>query len=344
MKKCVYVVLLAVLFGFDFSEGGVSVVMNSSFEENGRMDSIIATAPVKWVVNRTSPSFGGNVGYNYAWTKRPHGDYCLTLVSNAYGEYDLGNMIKASQQVYMDQATMLTFSVKLATDQNRAWDGAKRSAAVLIGDEVIWQSPAGADIRGEYVDQTYVIDAKFKDGNKHELSLVLVSNVDESWSNPVVYRVSWDVVRFDVYCGGFGYLPGDLNLDCYVDFLDYGILADKWLADANELAGYGMPDVGLVDERSLYVIAKDWLGCTEWIDANSVNCTVVELPEADVNQDGIVDCNEMGLQGLLSEWLLEEPNELNYDLDDSGYVDGVDYAIKAQEAQGKNWLYGMESE
>jgi hypothetical protein len=344
MKKSVYLALLVVLFGVNLSEGGVSVVMNGSFEDDnwtGPQD-IIVLCPKGWpeiyVPQNTSgyyTKFGGYVGR--AW--KEHGDHSLTLYSKSTGTFVEGDNAFLCQDVYLDDVNSIDFTVNLTTDYPADCNWSNHEFSVFIGIDgiVVWDSlnelPAGGN--GEYAGR--VDNIEISDGQPHVLAIGMISNNTTSYPYYITYLASVDFVRFDTHCGGFGYLAGDLDRNCYVDFTDYAMLADKWLGDANELGGYGMPDEGVVDEYSLAIIAEEWLACT---NSNDANCVCAPLCYEDVTGDGVVDGLDMA--ALCEQWLLEEPNDLSCDFNYDGFVDAADYAAMANKWRQKNWMYGLE--
>ena len=70
-------------------------------------------------------------------------------------------------------------------------------------------------------------------------------------------------MKFDTYCGGFGYLREDLNLDCTVNFLDFAILAEKWMEE-NVAYEYDLLEDGVVDEGDVMAFADKWLNDRNW--------------------------------------------------------------------------------
>ena len=343
MKKCVYLALLVVLIGVDFSEGGVSIVMNGSFEDDrwtGPQD-ITVLCPKGWPDVYVSPNqfgqytLGGYVGQ--AWHK--HGDYSISFYSMSSGKFAENQYVEVCQEVYLNDVNSMDFVVHLTTDYapDCNWSNHEFSVLVRIDESVVWDSlqncPAGGN--GEYAGR--VDNIEISDSEPHTLGIGMISNNTTSQSYWITYIASVDFVRFDTHCGGFGYLAGDLNRDCYVGFADYAMLADKWLGDANELGGYGMPDEGIVDEYSLAIIAEEWLACT---NSNDANCVCVRVGYEDVTGDGVIDGADIAM--LCGEWLLEEPNELSCDMNRDGFVDAVDYAAMANKWRQKNWTYGLE--
>ena len=54
-------------------------------------------------------------------------------------------------------------------------------------------------------------------------------NEDEETASFYDYIASWDFVKFDTHCGGFGYLEADISQDCYVDFVDFAMFGEHFL-------------------------------------------------------------------------------------------------------------------
>jgi hypothetical protein len=56
-------------------------------------------------------------------------------------------------------------------------------------------------------------------------------------------------------CGFWGYFPGDVNEDCYVDLLDYSQIAREWLGTTDPLLD----------------VATDWTACTDPASGDCAN-------------------------------------------------------------------------
>jgi len=346
MKKRFYAALLIVVLGVNLSEGSVSIVMNGSFEDNNwsERQDITVQCPKGWpevyVPQNASGNytkFGAYVGR--AW--KEHGEYSLTLYSKSTGTFVEGDNACICQDVYLDDVSSIDFTVNLTTDYPADCNWSNHEFSVFVGLDgvVVWDSlqelPTGGN--GEYSGR--IDNIEINDGQPHTLAIGMISNKNKSYPYYISYVASVDLMRFDTHCGGFGYLEGDLDHDCRVGFADYAMLADKWLADASELDGYGMPDEGIVDEYSLAIIAEEWLESTNSADPNS-DPIYVPVCYEDVTRDGIVDGLDVAM--FCGEWLLEEPNELSCDLNYDGFVDAVDYAAVANKWCEKNWMYGLE--
>jgi len=57
----------------------------------------------------------------------------------------------------------------------------------------------------------------------------ICQSTDSDYDDIPVKSVSVAVYDNDLGCGSWGYLDSDINKDCYVNLLDFAILAEKWL-------------------------------------------------------------------------------------------------------------------
>jgi hypothetical protein len=208
----------------------ISLIKNGSFENDGVINSITADdTPQYWCdVNIPSDKFGGWINDIY-WST--HDGNSLTLYSKMFEMFTAGDIATVSQQVYLMDVNEIIFDVRLGTFGGEPWDPNERSAVLLIDGNVIWDSNTslGPNADGEYLNQTADVNQTYKDENSHTLSLGIRANISEL--SFFQYWAQWDFIKFDAYCGGFGYLPEDLNRDCYVDILDLEMLAKEWLAE-----------------------------------------------------------------------------------------------------------------
>jgi hypothetical protein len=331
MKKAIVigVIMLNLLLG-NWAKAGVSLVRNGSFEHDGHsIPDITAEAPRYWCdVNIPSDKFGGKV--NTDWST--YGDYSLTLSSKAGSAFVNGDMVTVSQEVYLTKANGIIFDVVLTgTHGAFPWTSEKFSAILQIDGNDVWDSNDWLpDENGEYTIE--VNDVNIDDANLHTLSLAMRAN--KSDTHITEYRVRWDFVKFDRYCGGFGYLPEDLNYDCYVDFLDFAMLAGWWLEE-NPAWKYDLFEDGLVDEYDVAVFAEGWLDCSSWDDAN---CYEVELLAGDIDDSGEVDLSDVSVLG--GDWL-GAGDCIKADINDDGVVNFVDFAVLTGQWRQRSWLYGL---
>jgi hypothetical protein len=57
---------------------------------------------------------------------------------------------------------------------------------------------------------------------------------DQDYDGISISSVEVDVIDNEETCGDWGYLPTDLNRDCYVNFADFAIFAEQWLQAASD--------------------------------------------------------------------------------------------------------------
>lgn len=235
MQKQAFIKVVIIMLAFaGYIRADVSVIVNGSFEDDGSIDDIIEQEPNGWSdVNFPAdefgvPKFGGYV-YN-DWVQE--GNYNLTLFSNEDVTFD-GNTAMVSQQVNLRDVNQIFFDIRLDTYSDSyepPWDPNKCTAVVLIDDEVVWESnDVGPDVRDEYFNQTVDVSGQYGDRGLHKLSLGM--RVSEGETPDFFYFTDWDDVRFDISCGGNGYLAVDFSCDCYVDFIDLAELVEVWLAE-----------------------------------------------------------------------------------------------------------------
>ena len=332
------IVIAVIIIGLvlaHWAQAGVSLVRNGSFEDNGySIPDIKAEAPQYWCdVNwpEDTSKFNGSVVDYEVWST--HGDYSLTLSSKAGSAFVDGDMVTVSQKVYLMDVNQIIFDIKLSgTHGAFPWTSEKFSALVLIDGNDAWDSNGSVpDENGEYTIE--VNNINIKDANLHTLSLAMRANKTDT--NITQYRVRWDFVKFDAHCGGFGYWPEDLNYDCYVDFLDFAMLAKHWLEE-NPAYKYDLFEDGVVDEYDLEVFAEGWLDCSDW---QYENCYEVELLAGDIDDSGQVDFRDVSI--LTGGWLAPVDCNTRADINSDGVVNFEDFAVLAEEWWLKSWLYGL---
>ena len=306
------------------SQAGVSLVMNGSFENDGLISDIALEAPRRWCdVNVPAGKFGGWI--DSAWDT--HGDYSLSLYSE-YGSFAAGDMVTVSQQVYLEDAEQIIFDLRLGTVFGYTWDPAKRSALILIDGNIVWDSDElTPNISDEYLNQIVDVDEIYRDANSHTLSLAL--SVDETGSE-WFYRflAQWDFVKFDTYCGGFGYLPEDLNLDCYVDMLDLKLMSEQWLAEELNL------EYDLYADHDLIINLPDFATFAfYWQDQN---CAQLDWCRgSDFDRSGAVDYVDLMI--FADHWLGDVIYLLS-DLSGNDFVNFADFASLAD-----SWQHNTDS-
>ena len=316
-----------------WTQAGVSIVRNGSFEDDGQIADITAQAPQYWCdVNVPSDKFAGKA--NTDWST--YGDYSLILYSKALGKCNDGDMAMVSQQVYLtEDANQIIFDLKLSSSSGD-WDPVKRSAVVLIDGNDVWDSNTLGS--GEYFKVSVDVNEEYKDANLHTLSLAIRSNVTETLFPYREYRARWDFVKFDTHCGGFGYLPEDLNHDCYVDMKDLEILLGQWLVEDPNYE-YDLFEDGIVNFYDFAFFAEYWTTNSDWENWQDENCYEAELLAGDIDDSGQVDLRDVSI--FTSDWLAPVDCDTRADINGDGVVNFEDFAVLAEEWWLKSWLYGL---
>ncbi len=338
MKKAVFII--AVMFMMLLSnttKGGVSLVMNGSFENDGEIAPITTENTPQYWCDVNIPTGKFLCWVNTDWSTYGDGN-SLTFYSELTA-FVAGDMAMVSQQVYLEEdVNQIIFDLKLGAAGGYPWDPDKRSALVLIDNDIIWDSGDWpADANGEYRNQPVDINDVYKDGNWHTLKLAIRSNVSETeWFYE--YTARWDFIKFDKYCGGFGYLWEDLNLDCYVDILDLKLLAEHWLADdPNE--EYDLFQDSFVDFYDFASLAEYWMCNTYWENWQSDNCFEMELLTGDLDDSGEVNSGDIAI--FADNWL-NEVSCNKADLNKDGSVNFLDFAVLANQWLHISWLYRLQ--
>ncbi len=340
MKKAtVTAAIMVMLLLAHWAQGGVSMVRNGSFENDGVINSITAEdTPQYWCDVNIPDKFGGKV--NKDWWTHSYNDgdgNSLTLYSRSNQDFVAGDMAMVSQQVYLTGVNEIIFDIELSgTHSLFPWDSESFSAVLEIDGNDVWDSNQLPDGDAEYTIE--VNDININDTDLHTLSLVMRANKDET--HYFQYQVRWDFVKFDVHCGGFGYLSEDLNRDCYVDILDLGMLAEEWLAEEPAYnCDLFADDEGIVNLRDFAIFASYWLDNTDWKNWQDDNCFEIELPAGDLNDDGVVNLRDFAV--LAGDWM-SRGRCIRSDIDGSGVVDYGDISKLTEQWLEKNWLYGLK--
>jgi hypothetical protein len=345
MKKKVFIMAVIVLMSGHLAQAGVSIVKNGSFENNGAISDVNTTAPQYWCsINIPATKFAGKV--DNTW--KTQGSYSLTLYSKSLSKCNAGDMAVVSQDVYLtEDANQIIFDLKLSVSSG-SWDKTKRSAIVMMDGTVVWDSNNWpADANSEYRNQ--IIDINdfngIGDANLHVLSVAIKSKVTETVYPYKEYQTSWDFVKFNAHCGGFGYLPEDLNMDCYVDINDLGMLAGQWLAtepNYNDRYDLFIDDSNTINFYDYAVLAAGWLDNSDWQNWQADNCYEVLPLDTDIDNDGVVNFQDFAI--LANDWMKTKTvgGCLKGDINCSGSVDYKDIAVMADEWLMTSWMYGLE--
>ncbi len=335
-KRIIFVMVIVMMFSINNSLAGMSLIGNGSFEDDGALSDITVASPNEWFTDSNFPSsnFGGKV--DDVWSTHGYDDSgfnSLTLYSKYNVKCNEGETALLSQEVYLeDGAEKLILDLKLSSSSGVAlstWHPSKRIAVVKIDGYDVWTSTGSTPDSNDELRNLEIslIDVNgFGDANPHILSLGLRSTVTESFKPYVEYRARWDFVKFDIYCGGFGYLPEDLNRDCYVNFSDYSVLAAKWL-ETSLLGKCDLIKNGVVDRVDVREFAGGWLDNSDWKNWADDNCYESVPLTKNLNGDEIVNFIDYAL--LVQGW-------------NSGEIDYNDIRQMNEEWLEKSWIYWLE--
>ncbi|MFC1739044.1 hypothetical protein ACFL1G_08355 [Planctomycetota bacterium] len=319
MKKVVLTiaVMIMLLLG-GYARADFSWIANGSFEYDGGIENIKNEMPFGWYDVDIPSDFSGAVSSSWA----SDGNYNLTFLSDMLGEFEPDDIATISQYVYLSDVNEIIFDIKLETNPSfDSWDPTKRSAVIKIDDDIVWNSSSlgTGDLSGEYFDLVVDVSemAKYKDGQRHLLSLGLRSNTSESWPF-IEYSAKWDYLRFNTHCQGYGYLEGDFDHDCFVDVNDLKLFVDHWLDDVEDFNDFDLYYDNKVAFSDYAIFANNWMSNSYGQDA---------ILEYDLNLDGIVNFADFAIKA--QQWQAE-----GIDFDElEAFVD---------KWLTTNWMYGLE--
>jgi hypothetical protein len=265
--------MMSILLAADWANAEVCEIVNGSFEDGGTIDDITAREPNGWEPNIPSGKFTGSI--DASWST--NGRFSLFLTSIWFKAFDANDSAIVSQDVILDDVNEITFDLKLDTYTGLAWDPNIATAVVMIDDRIVWEpNSVSADIRGEYIGQSYAVQDKYRDGNPHKLSIGLRIKIDTQSGFFEYYRVRWDSIDCVVYCDGGGFLAGDFNRDCLVDANDLQQVADVWLLEVESADKYNLfrdddlDGFGTINFYDLAILADNWL-LTSYLEQQEVN-------------------------------------------------------------------------
>lgn len=329
MKKetvFIAVMLMATILNNTFA--GISIVVNGSFENDGRRISTITEddTPQRWSdVNLPTKKFGAWVEND--WSSYFDNGYSLTIFTTGFEEpshpsFADGQIGSLSQWVELNDVNEIIFDLKLGTNYSSInWDPSERTAIIMIGNDVVWESNSlSPNPFGEYefYDLTYKVEPQYQVPGRQKLSVGIRSEVDgiaiyQYWSQ-------WDFIRFNTHCdcGGYDYPAGDISRNCYVDEFDLRMLVAEWLYEPSAQIYDLYEDAdNIVNSRDYAVLAWDWMSEDFGLDS--------PLIDIDLDNDGIVNFHDYAI--AIADW------------------DGQDYDDVKEIADiwlEKSWIYGLD--
>jgi hypothetical protein len=262
MKKAITIgMTMFLLLAGNSVQAQICQIANGSFEDDGSINNISIQEPNGWDVNIPASKFFGYV--NTDWPTDVNSEYNLTLYAESWNTFTASDMATVSQDMNLTDVNEIIFDLKLE-NFGFEWDPNICNAVLLIDDDVVWQSSTeSSDVRGEYFNQAYSIEDKYRDGQLHKLSLGIRVNVDEMLFER--YFTYWDSIECTVFCDGWGLLAGDFNQDCFVDIYDLELFADVWLTDIEPYSRYNLfrgddtEQNAIANFYDLTIFADNWL-------------------------------------------------------------------------------------
>ncbi len=299
MQKQAFIKAVIIMLAFaSYIRADVSVIVNGSFEDDGQINNITAPEPNGWDVNLPPDQFDGWVFDEWV----TDGSFNLTLYSDSFQAFEVNDIATLSQEVILWDVNNIIFDIELDTSGNNVWDPNKRTAVLMIDDEVVWESnDVGPDVRDEYFNQTVNVSGLY-DAGLHKLSLGLRADVNEVPTS-IKYYTEWDFIRFDLHCGDVGFLDGDFTRDCYVDANDLRILVQVWLQEVdpydkyNLFSGDDLEPYGVINFYDFAVFFETWDGNTVdlknfvdvWLDEVEPNNIYNLFSADDIEPNGVIN-------------------------------------------------------
>jgi hypothetical protein len=235
-------------------------LINASFEDDGQVNNVAVVSPSGWDADLPAGKFRGTVSSGRA----TEGQYSLMLNCEWFVAMAAGDTATVSQELVLDGIDRISFDVELYTLGYTRWDPNVCTAVVLVDDDVVWESnfPRN-DIGGEYPDQTFAVDAKYRDGRPHRLGLGL--RVHAAGMLFERYASSWDSIECVPFSPGTQPLPGDFDGDGLVDIGDLMTMAAMWMDEVPSSSPYNLSGIddgedftGRVNFYDLAVLGHGW--------------------------------------------------------------------------------------
>jgi hypothetical protein len=243
------------------TRAGTCEIVNGSFEADGRIDNLAQQDPNGWVAEIPAGQFAAKT--DASWSTE--GNWSLNIASQWFIAFTAGDMAKVSQQISLTDVDEIKFDVRVGTYTGVNWDPNIATVFLMIDDDVVWEPNDAVPNLYVYLDQSYAVEDKYRDGNLHTLSFGLIINADAPNGFFEFYRAWWDNIDCGLFCNGGGILPGDFNRDCYVDITDMQQMADLWLAELpasdwlNLVSDDDVDEIGFVNFLDFSAFADNWL-------------------------------------------------------------------------------------
>lgn len=255
-------VVMGMLLTISSIQAGTCEIVNGSFEADGRIDNLAQQDPNGWVAE-IPPDGSFTAKTDASWAS--DGRFSLNISSQWFKAFTAGDMAKVSQQISLTDIDEIKFDVKVGRYTGANWDPNIATIFLMIDDDVVWEPNDAIPNLTVYLDQSYAVENKYRDGNIHTLSLGLKINADAPNGFFEFYYSWWDNIECGLLCNGGGILPGDFNRDCFVDITDMQQMANLWLAELsatdlfNLVSDDDVDTIGFVNFLDFSAFADNWL-------------------------------------------------------------------------------------
>jgi len=261
-------VIMVVLSAANLARSKECGIVNPSFEvDHGGIENIAIVEPNGWSVDMSGGKFFGYIDTYTRTGWATDGSYSLEMYSNK-AQFLAGEMATVAQEIDLSDTAAILFDVKLDTASAVVpWDPNVCRAVILIDGDVVWESNSVGKIKGEYLDQVYVVEHKYRTTEPHTLAFGMRINQNIPFYLGKLYITQWDMFECSL-CPGLGVIEGDIDGDCCVDANDLKLLADLWLSDGVDpndpanLSGVGddLTSYATIDFRDFANYAAAWPG------------------------------------------------------------------------------------
>lgn len=365
IKICLMVCIMLLCANTIFATG--HGLVNGSFEDDKRIIDISTREPNGWDVNVPVLQFGGLVDNLFGVTD---GNWSLTLYSKYYKTFEVNDIAFVWQLVDLSDVNQIFFDVHLDT-YGGVWNPAKRSAVVMIDEQVMWESPkTGSDIRGQYLNQ--VINLNYSQSGLHRFAIGIRADVKETAA--IEYYTDWDNITVVVGEPNLPFEPEFVivskrrvgrtifDYDCKVSLENLSpftvrvtqfeiqsvptnmTVIDSYVSDFEQIGAeetktsadtctFRVDRSELIDAAQIkWRVSYEIVNTCQTMHQASISMLKFELNLGDFNIDGQVD--NADLVSLAEKWLWTGvPGSIQQDIVKDGRVDFLDFAIIAE-----HWL------
>ncbi|MBN2514223.1 MAG: hypothetical protein JXB18_14890, partial [Sedimentisphaerales bacterium] len=147
-------------------------------------------------------------------------DYPTVLLEDAELEVSEAGTTSDVYGIYLQIAPTSDVTISLTADEDVTVNPAQ-----LVFTTDNWATPQTVTVTA--------VDDKLTQGNPHTAVIThTISSDDTAYASVAAVKLNVAVIEND-FCGEWGFHPGDLNQDCYINLEDFEMLALNWLSCSN---------------------------------------------------------------------------------------------------------------